>query len=252
MFVIDLNGVSFNFGSESILHDIRLKVPKGDFLAILGPNGSGKTTLLKIILGLLEPSSGTAKIFGSSISEFKDWSKIGYVPQNILSIDQKFPATVREVVSTGVYSKKGFFKSLSSQDWCLVDDAIALAGLTGYAYKQIGELSGGQQQKAFIAKAMVSNPELLVFDEPTSSIDQESEHEFYSMLSSLNKAGVTVLIVSHDIGLVSDKVKTILCIDRKTLFHGDSKSFKELVRKNPGLVFSERKPVMHHHHQGVR
>ncbi len=249
MRVIELTGVSYSYGGgQDALEGISLSIESGDFLAFLGPNGSGKSTLLKIILGILPPSRGNVKLFGEEIKTFKDWSRIGYVPQQAFMLDKNFPATVREVVSTGLYAKAGMFHNLSAKDWETIDRQIRDAGLQESSEKLIGQLSGGQQQRTFIARALVNKPDILILDEPTTGIDENSENEFYQNLEMLNRNGVTIILVSHDISLVSTKVKSILCLDRHTLFHGDSKDFRELVAKNPGFLFGKNMAVMHHHH----
>jgi zinc transport system ATP-binding protein len=247
--VIEVSGLDYSYGGpQLVLSGVHLSVAKGDFLALLGGNGSGKTTLLRILLGMLPASSGTVKLFGKDIKDFHEWDRIGYVAQQAFNIDKNFPATVRELVSTGLYSKRGLFSNLSAKDWEKVDGQIHQAGLDEYANTQIGMLSGGQQQRAFIARALVNSPDLLILDEPTSGIDEHSESDFYGTLEALNKQGVTIVLVSHDISLVSNKVKSIMCLENRTIFHGDSKSFRELVAKDPSFLFRKGMAVVHHHH----
>ncbi len=248
MQIAKLDKITADYDGDVVLENVSIEVQKGDFIALLGRNGSGKTTLLKVMLGLLKPKSGKASLFNKDISQFKEWEKVGYLPQNASFFEKNFPATVREVVSTGLYAKAGLFKNLSREDWNKVDYAIETVGLSKHAEKQVSELSGGQQQKAFIAKAISPDPELFILDEPTTSLDEESETEFYSLLESLNKKGVTVIIVSHDIGLVSEKVRTVLCIDRQVVYHGDSSTFRKKFQEKPEAFFGPHARIAHHHH----
>jgi len=218
--IIEITGVSFKQDTSRILEDINLEIKSGEFLGIIGPNGAGKTTLLKIILGLIKPTSGTIKLFGKDINHFKDWYKIGYIPQHALSFDVNFPVNVFEVVSMGRFSKKGLFKNLGKEDKQVIDDALEIVGMKQYKNRRIGELSGGQQQRAFIARALSSQPELLILDEPTVGVDIAGQKEFYDFLEKLNKEKkITLVIVTHDIGNISSRIGRLACINKK-MFSG--------------------------------
>jgi zinc transport system ATP-binding protein len=218
--IIEITGVSFKQDTSYILEDINLEIKRGEFLGIIGPNGAGKTTLLKIMLDLIKPNSGTIKLFGEDIRRFKDWYKIGYIPQHALSFDVNFPINVFEVVSMGRFSKKGLFKNLGKEDRQVIDDALEIVGMKEYKYRRIGRLSGGQQQRVFIARALASQPELLILDEPTVGVDIAGQKEFYDFLEKLNtEKKITLVIVTHDIGNISSRIGRLACINKK-MFSG--------------------------------
>ncbi len=214
--IIEMRGVSFVQDSSRILENIDLEIKQGEFLGIIGPNGAGKTTLLKIMLGLIKPTSGTIKLFGEDIHDFKDWYKIGYIPQHALSFDPNFPVNVFEVVSMGRISKKGLFKNLGKEDKQVIDGALEIVGMKEYKNRRIGELSGGQQQRVFIARALSSQPELLILDEPTVGVDIAGQKEFYDFLEKLNKEKkITLVLVTHDIGNITSHVGKLACINKR-------------------------------------
>ncbi|OIJ22159.1 zinc ABC transporter ATP-binding protein [Anaerobacillus alkalidiazotrophicus] len=226
-YVIDIHNLYFQYGSKTVLQNIDLNVQKGSFLGLVGPNGSGKSTLIKCMLGLLQPTSGEIKLFGETINNFNKWDKIGFVSQKANSFNSGFPATVFEVVSMGLFAKVGLFRFLTKQHKEKVRNAIELVGMTEYMKQNIGELSGGQQQRVFIARALVSDPELLILDEPTVGIDVHTVNNFYTMLSKLNEKGITLLLVTHDIGIMTNHVTAVACLNKHLHFHGNTKDFEE-------------------------
>ncbi len=223
--ILELNNVSFSFGNTKVLSNIFFNVEKGDFVGLIGPNGSGKTTLLKIILTILPIQEGTIKINGTPLTKFNDWAKIGYVPQKATSIETQFPATVTEVVAMGLLSTKKTPKIISGKDQEKIRDALKLVHMNEFANRRIGQLSGGQQQRVLIAKAMISNPEILFLDEPTTGIDQESQQKFYDLLGKLNSKGITMVMVSHDIGRITKYVTKIASLNQHLEFYGTHKDF---------------------------
>jgi zinc transport system ATP-binding protein len=226
--LIDIENLSFRYDEQYVLDDINLSIPRGAFLGLVGPNGSGKSTLLKIILGLLQPSVGDITLFGDKVGKFKQWHKIGYVSQKANSFNTGFPATVFEVVSTGLVSKTGLFKRIGSKDKEKIRESIQAVGMEEYLDRNIGELSGGQQQRVFIARALVSEPELLILDEPTVGVDARTVQGFYNMLESLNKdKNITLVLVTHDIGTITDKVSHVACLNRHLHFHGNTVEFSK-------------------------
>lgn len=221
-----LKNISFSFGSTRVLDDISLTVTTGDFLAIIGPNGSGKSTLVKIILGIYEYGKGSVELLGENIKSFRQWDKIGYVPQKATNIDPLFPASVREVVAMGLLSKKKFPRLVSKKDEKDIDQALEQVDLKKLKNRRIGELSGGQQQRVFIARAIVNLPLLLFLDEPTAGVDAEMQEQFYSMLGTLNEAHkISIVLITHDLGVVDKRVNKIACLNQKLVFHGNHEDF---------------------------
>ncbi len=225
--IIDIRSLSFQYGTRTVLENIDLQIKKGTFLGLVGPNGSGKSTLIKCILGLLQPTYGEIKLFNRPIDKFNQWHKIGFVSQKANSFNSGFPASVYEVVSMGLFGKVGLFRFFTKQHKEKVKQAIELVGMTEYSKRNIGELSGGQQQRVFIARALVSNPELLILDEPTVGVDIHSATNFYHMLSNLNKSGLTLLLVTHDIAAMTEHVNAVACLNKRLHFHGNTKEFQE-------------------------
>ncbi|MCZ2259338.1 metal ABC transporter ATP-binding protein [Sporosarcina sp. G11-34] len=227
--LIELDDVNFNYEHTAVLENISLKVGEGEFWALIGPNGSGKSTLLNIILGLLTPDAGSVKLFGSNIEEFKQRERIGFVSQKSNSFNSGFPATVLEVVRSGLTRKTGLFKSFSKKDEKKAVEALKIVGMDRFKSRNIGELSGGQQQRVFIARALAGEPELLVMDEPTVGIDQQNVTSFYSMLNELNRDhGIAILLVTHEIDLVTDLATHVACLNRTIHFHGIQSEYKKM------------------------
>jgi zinc transport system ATP-binding protein len=248
--IIDIKNLSFRYNQQNVLDDINLRIPRGAFLGLVGPNGSGKSTLLKCILGLLQPTRGSISLFGEDLAKFKQWYKIGYVSQKANSFNTGFPATVKEVVSTGVVSKTGLFKRISSEDKKKIREAILAVGMEEYTNRNIGELSGGQQQRVFIARALVSEPELLILDEPTVGVDAGTVQSFYNMLGTLNKdRNITLVLVTHDIGTITDKVSHVACLNRHLHFHGDTDEFSKQ-QDNLSQFYGHHIHVLTHDHGG--
>ncbi len=218
---IKFDEVWFSYDTEPVVRDINFSIGPGEFAAILGPNGSGKTTLMKLALGLLKPSSGRVLLFGQPADSFRDWSRVGYVPQRIGATETRFPATVREIVGFGSYSGFNPFSFLNKSDSSLVDDAMELAGIEQLANRRVSDISLGQQQRMLIARSLVRRPDLMVMDEPVAGVDAAGEEQFHSMLSRLNKElRMTIVIVSHDIGAVMREATTCACVNRDIVFHG--------------------------------
>ncbi len=224
--LISIKNLYFSYGEKLVLEDINLEVHAGDFLAVLGPNGSGKSTLLKLILGLLRPKKGEIRLFGQPVAEFKEWWRLGYVPQRATAqVDPVFPVTVAEVVSFGLLSKKRFPRFMRARDWEAVRAALAKVEMAPYFNRRLAELSGGQQQRVFIARAIVAEPEVLLLDEPTTGVDVSTQERFYDLLGELNQKGLTIVIVTHDIGIVNKHVKQVACLNRRLVYHGTHEEF---------------------------
>ena len=201
--VLEVKDLSFSYPDKSILHRLSFDVDAGEFMCIVGTNGTGKSTLLKLILNQLSPLEGEIKLLGTNSEKYKDFASIAYVSQKATNINRDFPATVEEVVSLGLYSKKGLFKRNTKEDKKLIDSALERVGMLDYKHRQIGYLSGGQQQRVFIAKALISNPRIIFLDEPTTGIDIRAVDSICCLLGDLNKnSGITIVMVTHDISSI--------------------------------------------------
>jgi zinc transport system ATP-binding protein len=223
--VVELTDVAFGYTASPVVQDISLRVDSGEYVAIVGPNGSGKSTLMKLMLGLLTPDEGTARLFGAPAHRFDDGARIGYVAQHA-SAAKEMPITVREVVKMGRFPHVGFGR-LSSEDHAVVDDALETVGMTAFADRRVTQLSGGQRQRAFIARALAGEADLLVLDEPTVGVDAESVEAFYALLESLNDEGITVLLIEHDLGAVTEHAERVVCLNREVYFDGPTDEFVE-------------------------
>lgn len=216
--IFDVSSLSLEINSQTILDSLSLKIFAGEYDAIIGPNGGGKTTLIRLLLGLEKPSSGKIKIFGKDISEFKEWHKIGYVPQRASLVDAAFPATVLDVVKMGRTAKRGFFAKYSKEDALCVEDAMRKMDVSDIQDKMVGTLSGGQRQRVMIARALASKPEVLILDEPNTGVDVASQQRFYELLRKLNREeNLTIIFITHDIGVIADDIKRLFTVNRKML-----------------------------------
>jgi zinc transport system ATP-binding protein len=232
--------VSYDFGQGKILDDISFSVEEGDLLGIIGPNGAGKTTLFNCMLGLIEDYQGRIEIFGEDMrrKSRKVLQQIGYVPQK-KSVEQSFPAAVEDIVSLGVIGKASPDK---------VSKAIDTVGLSDLRERRVGELSGGQLQRVFIAKAIVNRPRLMILDEPATGIDVDAQSKFYALVERLNRENhITIIWSSHDLEAINSIANKVACINRSMFFHGRSHDFFE----NPELLkkYSESSMQAHMHEQ---
>lgn len=224
--IIEISDVSFSYGADEVLKNISLEIHRGDYLGLIGPNGAGKTTLLKIMLGLLSPASGSVSLFGVELKRFNAWSKIGYVPQNVANVDPNFPCSVEEVVLMGLYAKRGLFHFVTKGDRVRVKEALLSVDMLAYKDRLIGALSGGEQQRVFIARALVTDPEVIFLDEPTTGVDVKSKEEFYALLRDLNsKKDLTLVLISHDVATVLRDAMHIAYVNRTVAYRGSPEEF---------------------------
>src|SRR6056297_3347543 len=222
--IIEVKDLYLSYNQVNVLENVQLTVYKGQFLAIIGPNGGGKTTLLKIILGLIEPDSGEVKIKGLDIKEGR--KLIGYVPQ-ISDFDKQFPINVKDVILMGrISDKQGFFHSYSQKDINFVEGIMKDLDILDFKDRQIGRLSGGQLQRVLIGRALAAEPEILLLDEPTASLDAEARGNIYSILKEINK-DITILVVTHDITAISTHFDSVACLNRNLHYHGDKNITRE-------------------------
>ena len=216
--VIKFRDVSFGYEDKCILENVNFNIYQGDYIGIVGPNGSGKTTLLKLIINEINPTKGKIKILDKEITNFNNWEKVGYVNQKSNSFSNSFPATVTEVVAMDLAPKIGLFKKIKKKHLKEVWNVLKLAGIYDLKDKLIGSLSGGQQQKVFICRALMRNPKILILDEPTVGIDINGQKEFYHLLKKLNESlNLTIVIVSHDLFIVKEEVKKLAVIKNKNI-----------------------------------
>lgn len=208
--VLKVKDLYFDYSDTSVLKNVNFTLYEGDFLGIIGSNGAGKSTLMKLILGTLPYYQGSISLFGTDIKKDIPRNLIGYVSQKAASFNSSFPATVKEVVMANLYSKKGLFKRYSKSDEEQFYKVIHRVGMEGCENKLIGKLSGGQQQKVFIARALISEPKLLLMDEPTVGIDSKSVASVMEIISDLNKQGMTIIMSNHDTPTLVDASSKLL------------------------------------------
>ncbi len=220
MDAIELKDIRVRLKGTVVLEDITLNVPEGDFTALIGQNGAGKTTLIKVILGLLRPQQGEAFLFGKPVAAFQAWERVGYIPQHAIRVDSRFPASVREVVSLGRVVPRGLLRFLSPRDHTAIDRALDTVDMGSKARVRIGDLSGGELQRVLIARALATEPDLLILDEPVAGVDPGTQEGLYGFLRGLNdEGGLTILLSTHDLGAVMEMARTVACINRRLVCH---------------------------------
>jgi zinc transport system ATP-binding protein len=212
--------VTISYGHGPVLDGVSLRVGRGEFVALVGPNGSGKSTLLRVLLGLLTPERGEVSLLGGPPGALRDPGRLGYVPQRG-RFEADLPATVAEVVATGRLARHGWWRGPRAEDRRAVTHAIDAVALGPFRDRRVGELSGGQQQRVMIAKALASDPELLVLDEPVAGVDAESQRSFRDSLVHLIEAhDGAVLLVSHELGAVADDLDRVVVLKQRVIFDG--------------------------------
>jgi len=214
--VLELRDVCVDLGGDRVLADVNLTVEAGERIGIAGPNGGGKTTLLRAILGLTPTCCGTIRFFGVPAHEFRERRRIGYVAQNAAHVDATFPATALEVVQMGRVAPRGLLRRLTAQDKALALEALHEVGLDALKDRPIGAMSGGQRQRVLLARALASQPDILVLDEPTTGFDAKARDEFVELLLHLNREhNITLLLVSHDGDILSHAADRLIVVDRR-------------------------------------
>ncbi len=248
--LVDIRNLTVGYDENIILTDVSLTIHSSDFIGVIGPNGGGKTTLLKAILGLLTPVKGEV-VFHDCMTE-GNHHRIGYLPQ-INNIDRKFPISVDEVVKSGLMSRKRIIKSYDKKDLEFAGQLMDQMGIYEIRDKAIGELSGGQIQRALLCRALVNQPKLLVLDEPNTYVDNRFEKELYEKLLKLNE-NIAILLISHDLGTISTYVKSIACVNHSLHYHPGNKITPELMEayECPIQIITHGKiphTVLHQHEQ---
>jgi len=245
--IFEATNLSYKINGSDIIKDISLIVKKGEYAAVVGPNGGGKTTLIRLLLGLEKKSSGSIKLFGKEQKAFKSWNKIGFVPQRVSQIDEYFPATVEEVVKMGRTALRGMFSRETQKDLDAVENAMAKMDVMNLKEKLVGELSGGQRQRVMIARALASEPEVLILDEPNTGVDMVSQNRFYALLKELNQNdGMTILFITHDVGVIADDIQTMLCINQTLL--SCNNPHEVLSCSEMSKLYGIDAHLVHHHH----
>lgn len=223
---VAVDNVSFRYDAVEVLSSVSFEIQTGDYVGLVGPNGSGKTTLIKAMLGLVMPTKGRIRLFNAGIKEFSGWNRIGYLPQKIETSNPIFPATVREIVGTGLLSTVRFPKLLGQAEHRRLDEVLDFLDLRSLEKRLIGELSGGQQQRVQLARALVNRPDLLILDEPTTALDPEMRDRFYDLLRRMNEESrTTIIIVTHDMGNIGRYAEKMLYIDKSVVFFGSFADF---------------------------
>lgn len=212
---------------QPVLDDVSLELEHGAFLGLIGPNGAGKTVLLKTILGLIPPTHGTVEVFGRTPREAR--GRVGYVPQ-YARFDFAFPIKVRDVVLMGRLAHKRLLRSLDRAEVRRAEELLDAVELSGFGERDVTKLSGGQLQRVLIARALAVEPELLLLDEPTASVDSKVGTTIYNLLDSLS-GRITIVLVSHDIGVISAHVQTIACLNKRIHYHQTKELSSEVIRE---------------------
>src|SRR5574344_1115271 len=210
MKLVEIKNLKFGYNENLILKDINLNLEKGDFAVISGENGSGKSTLIKLILGELKKDSGTIKLFGIDMEEFKNYDKIGYVPQLNDSVKVAFPVSCREYVGLNLYKEFSIFNTKKKESKVKVENIFSTLKINNLIDRPFNKLSGGQAQRVMIARAMVNSPDILILDEPTVGIDQKSKEDFLDILVHLNlNHDISILMITHEMDILGDYVDKI-------------------------------------------
>jgi len=244
--VVEIRDLSIKYPNGVMaLEGINVDVNERDLIALIGPNGAGKSTLLKVVLGLEKPTSGSVKLFGCPDLS-KNLKYVGYVPQSAQARDPNLPFSVYETVMLGRTPHAGLFHGMGAEDRQKVEETLKLFGIYELKDRKIGQLSGGQSQRVFLAKAMVAEPKLLLLDEPTSGVDTTSKKEFYNILERLNKErGITIILSSHDIGVITKIANRVLCINRSQFFCGENEDFSADIEIHK--MYEHPVEIMEHH-----
>ena len=252
--IIDVRDLAVDIDGRPVLWDIGFSIAAGSFFGIIGPNGAGKTTLLRVLLGLVPATRGAVRVFGRPPTELgRGAHQIGYVPQRP-NFDPRFPVSVRDVVMMGRSCCLGLFRFPQRSDWKKVETSIRQVGLAGQESRRIGELSGGEQQRAFLARALCSETRLLLLDEATTGLDLPAQHELYALLQRLRRElDLTVVAVSHDLIELGAHADELICINGTTHIHGNphtvlhSHELREAYRCEFDFLSQEARESARHH-----
>jgi zinc transport system ATP-binding protein len=218
MTVLELRDGTVTLGDRPVLRDVSLRVDRGEVVALLGANGSGKSTLVRTLVGLVPLAEGEVRLFGTPLARFRQWRRIGYVPQR-LTAAAGVPATVREVVAAGRLSRMRRLVPAGAADRQAIEDALELVGMAGRAADSVAHLSGGQQQRVLIARALAGQPEVLLMDEPMAGVDLPSQQVFAGTLATLISTGTTILLVAHELGPLEPLLRRAVVLRAGRIVH---------------------------------
>jgi len=235
--ILTISGITFGYSQKSpILEGVNLQIHRGQFVGLLGPSGSGKTTFLKIIIGLIKPWHGTITFSKNSTSRTSKIT-VGYVPQ-VEGVDWNFPITVREVVAMGIWNQSGIAPWLIKNAREEVDRILTVLGISDFGSRQIRELSGGEQQRIFLARAVIRNPDILVLDEPASGVDHITREKILGNLNDLNSRGMTIILTTHDLSGIAKRLPWVVCMNGNIIAEGKPEDTltDKVVLKTYGLV----------------
>jgi zinc transport system ATP-binding protein len=240
--VIEIDDLSFRFdGGPPVLENVNLRIEAGDFASIIGPNGGGKTTLVKLIIGLFKPTTGRVRVFGGPPGKARP--RIGYMPQHAM-MDPRFPVRAVDVVMMGRLGRGFRIATYAGADRKAANAALETVGLGASGGRPFSDLSGGQRQRVLLARALVTDPDLLLLDEPAANLDQKVEQDFFDLLKELNRH-LTIVLVSHDLGFVAGFVRTVICVHREVDVHPTS----ELDGRRISEIYGGDVRMVHHQHR---
>ena len=243
-YCLEVKNLTVRYGDIVAVKDVSFALEKGKFYTIVGPNGGGKSTLVKTIVGIINDYDGEIRIFGKDRDEYLREKLIGYVPQ-MVGIS-KFPIKVIDVVLMGLFRERRF--RFKTEHYEKARKVLESLGMENFESRLIHELSGGQRQRVMIARALVSDPEILIMDEPTVGLDRESQSKFYELVRNFKDYGMTVIVVTHDVGFVSEYSDGILCINRKLIVHASDIS--ELPKRFFTKLYGyDVRTVVHNHEE---
>ncbi len=244
--IFDVKNLNFEVDNQKILTNISFEIYQAEYIAIIGPNGGGKTTLIRMLLGLEKPTNGEVKIYGKKLKDFKEWSKIGFVPQRASHVDTNFPATVEDIVNMGRVSKRKLFSKKPKEDIEIVKDAMIKMDVYNLKDKMVGNLSGGQRQRVMCARALASQPEILILDEPNTGVDVVSQNRFYALLRKLNQEDkITIVFITHDIGVIADDIARLFTVNEKITVCNDPK--KVISCEDISELYGREAHLIHNH-----
>ncbi len=220
--IIEVHNLTFSYGGDPVLEGVNLTIRQNDCVGLIGANGAGKSTLLRLLLGELTPQAGCVRIMGEDIRHFQHWQKIGYVPQNSISLGGNFPATATEVIMANLTGRIGWRRFPRKEHYEKVAQALEMVRMQDHAKQIVGTLSGGQRQRIMLARELVNDPEILLLDEPASGIDDRSTHKFYQLLETLNREkNITVLMITHDLREAAEHFGRVLCLEEGSVMELD-------------------------------